>query len=325
MPTQPLIPPEPHRTDGAPRRVGVEIEFAGLSIANTARLIRYIYGGREETLDEHRRAVRDTRMGDFRVELDMLLAHPGRPETPDAGTLERMEVKVRAAIGDAGSLLLPYEIACPPIEIERIGDLDALVEGLRRNGGQGTEGRLFYAFGLHFNPELPRIAADPVVDTMKAYLLLAPLLRLDMGIDIARRVAPFVNRFGEDYVDLVVDPAYRPDLDGFARDYIRHNPSRNRELDLYPLFAFAIPGVLAEGPGDPHVKPRPTWHWRLPDSRVGVPGWSVVPDWNRWVQVERLAIDRWALAELGALWADCRRSRATADWPQMVRRWLAPW
>ncbi len=325
MPVQPIIPPELHRADGAPRRVGVEIEFAGLSIADTSRLIRYIYGGEEVVLDEHRRLVRASRIGDFTVELDMLLAHPGKPETPDAGTLDRVELKVRAAIGDAGSLVLPFEVACPPIPIERLGDLDALVEGLRRNGGQGTEGRLFYAFGLHFNPELARIEADPIIDTMKAYLLLAPLLRADMGIDLARRMAPFVNRFTDAYVDLVVDPDYRPDLRDFARDYIHHNPSRNRELDLYPLFALAIPEVLRETPADPHVKPRPTWHWRLPDSRVGVPGWSIVPDWNRWVQVERLAIDRWALAELGALWADCRRARASADWPQMVRRWLAPW
>lgn len=319
-----MIPPEPHRADGVPRRVGVEIEFTGLPIVGATHLIRAIFGGSEEIADEHRHRVRGSRIGDFTIELDMSVAHPERPATEPAGTLERMELKVRAAIGDAGSLIMPFEISCPPVPIERLGEIDALVEELRRHGAKGTEGRAFHAFGLHFNPELARVAADPIVDTMKAYLLLSPLLRLEMGIDIARRAAPFVNRFPDGYVDLVADPEYRPGLVRFARDYIRFNPSRNRELDLHPLIAHAIPGLPEEGPRDPHVRSRPTWHWRLPDSRVGVPGWSIVPDWNRWVQVERLAIDGWALAELGALWADCRRARAEAEWPHLVRRWLSP-
>lgn len=324
MPNEPMVPPEPYRSDGAPRRVGIEIEFAGLSIDDGARLVRALFGGREDRLDEHRLRVKGTEIGDFRIELDMSLAHPDRPETPEAGLLEQAEQKVRAAIGEAGSLFLPFEIACPPVPIAEIGRIDRLVAALRAAGAQGTEGRFFYAFGLHFNPEPARIAAGPIIDTVKAYLLLSPLLRRDMGIDFARRLAPFVNRFPDEYVDLVVDPGYRPDLRTFARDYLRLNPSRNRELDLYPLLAHAVPDVLAEGPRDPHVRPRPTWHWRLPDSRVGVPGWSVVPDWNRWVQVERLATDRWAMAELGALWADCRRAGATQDWPHLVARWLSP-
>lgn len=320
----PLLPPEPDRADGRRRRVGLEIEFAGLPPADAARLVRYIFGGTVHPRDEHRFRIEGTLYGTFTVELDMLAAHP---EGPDGDLPERtgpLEERFRAAVGDVGSLLMPYEISCPPVPVDEVDTLDALVEGLRRQGAMGTEGRLFYAFGLHFNPELARPEADPIIDVMKAYLLLSPWLREDMGIDIARRVAPFVHRFPEEYVALVVDPAYRPDLEGFARDYVRLNPTRNRELDLFPLLACLVPGALDGCGRDPRVKPRPTWHWRLPDSRVGQPGWSVVPDWNRWVQVERLASDRWALNELGALWLDCRRERALADWPRVVGRWLAP-
>jgi hypothetical protein len=76
--------------------------------------------------------------------------------------------------------------------------------------------------------------------------------------------------------------------------------------------------------GDPLVKPRPTWHWRLPDSRVGAPGWSILPAWERWVEVERLASDPWALTELSALWRERWRADALEDWPRIVQRWLAP-
>ena len=40
------------------------------------------------------------------------------------------------------------------------------------------------------------------------------------------------------------------------------------------------------------INGRPTFHYRLPDARVSDPGWSIAPDWNRWVAVERLAADR---------------------------------
>jgi len=318
-----LLPPEPNRTDGAPRRVGVEIEFTGIDAHDAARLVRHVHGGEIEVVDEHRYKVRGTSLGDFTVELDWFAAHAGDRQHP-RGKLRELEDKLRAAVGEVGSLVMPFEVSCPPVPIERLGELDALVGALRRQGAQGTEGRFFYAFGLHFNPELPRHDATLIVATVKAYLLLSEWLRADTGVAMARRIAPFVHRFTEDYTALTVDPAYMPDMAGFARDYVRHNPNRNRELDLYPLIACLAPVVLAGTPSDPNVKPRPTWHWRLPDSRVGETGWSVVPDWNRWVQVERLATDPWALRELGDLWLDCRAAGALADWPRRVDRWLAP-
>lgn len=320
----PLLPPEPDRPDGRRRRVGVEIEFAGLPPGDAARLVRYIFGGTVCELDEHRFRVEGTLYGAFTVELDMTVAHREPRPCEGPGLVGRLEERIRAAVGDVGSLVMPYEISCPPVPLDEVDALDALVEGLRRHGAVGTEGRLVYAFGLHFNPELARPEADPIIDVTKAYLLLSPWLREDMGIDVARRLAPFVHGFPEEYVALAVDPAYRPDIGAFGLDYVRHNPTRNRELDLFPLLACVAPESLEVAGRDPRVRPRPTWHWRLPDSRVGLPGWSIVPDWNRWVQVERLATDRWALDELGCLWLDCRRARALADWPRLVGRWLAP-
>jgi hypothetical protein len=46
------------------------------------------------------------------------------------------------------------------------------------------------------------------------------------------------------------------------------------------------------------VKPRPTFHYRLPNCELTTPGWSPRADWNRWVALERLAEDRELLAEL---------------------------
>jgi hypothetical protein len=69
------------------------------------------------------------------------------------------------------------------------------------------------------------------------------------------------------------------------------------------------------------IKSRPTFHYRLPNSRVDEPQWGgVVEDWNRWVQVERLAFDQRRLNEAIAAY---RAHRGTQkDWVERSRQWL---
>ncbi|MFM2043108.1 MAG: hypothetical protein RLY86_1684, partial [Pseudomonadota bacterium] len=236
-PASPALPPEPLTPDGKDRRVGVEIEYAGVPVAEVAGLVQRIFGGTVVVEDGHRRIIRDTDLGDFTVELDWRLAH-GAPALapPLALPLDRVPDALRERVGDVGSLVMPFEIVCPPIPLARIGELDRLVDHLRRRGGKGTEARFFYAFGLHFNVEVGRRDVTALLHLLRAYLLLSPWLRDQLGVALARRVAPFVHRFPDGYADLVLAPGYAPDLTGLILDYISWNPSRNRELDLYPLF-----------------------------------------------------------------------------------------
>ncbi|OBX33760.1 putative amidoligase enzyme [Halomonas elongata] len=39
----------------------------------------------------------------------------------------------------------------------------------------------------------------------------------------------------------MLDPDYQPDLRTLIDDYLEYNPTRNRELDLLPLFAYLDP------------------------------------------------------------------------------------
>ena len=43
---------------------------------------------------------------------------------------------------------------------------------------------------------------------------------------------------------------------------------------------------------------RPAYHFRLADSRVDEPDWTLAFEWNRWVLVERVADDADLLAHL---------------------------
>lgn len=333
------MPPHSTTTDGAPRTVGVEVEFADLDAPSAAAVVRGLYGGTLEPESPHRCRVTGTRLGDFSVELDMRSAHPGKvgegaeedAEEGDAGPLGKAVGKavdgvveaLRPWWGNIGSLVMPFEIAAPPIPIDRLAELEPLFSALRAQGAAGTHASPLFAFGLHLNPQVARTDGDYLLDHLKAFLLLAPWLRREIRVDPTRRLTGFIAAFPVDYAVRVVDPAYRPDLDGLIADYLEANPTRNRELDLFPLFAHLAPETMAAKLNDPHVRPRPTFHYRLPNARLGDPDWSLAQDWNRWVAVEELAADRGRLDALGADFRAFAARKALDGWAAEAGRRLA--
>lgn len=321
-------PPHSTTTDGAPRTVGVEVEFANLDAPSAAAVVHRLYGGALEPEDPHRCRVTGTRLGDFAVELDMRSAHPGKGESGALGkavgkAVDGVVEALRPLWGNIGSLVMPFEIAAPPIPIARLAELEPLFSALSDQGAAGTDASPLFAFGLHLNPQVARTDGEYVLDHLKAFLLLAPWLRREIRVDPTRRLTGFIAAFPADYAVKVVDPAYRPDLDGLIGDYLEANPTRNRELDLFPLFAHLAPETMAAKLADPHVRPRPTFHYRLPNARLGDPDWSLAQDWNRWVAVEELAADRDRLDALGADFRAFAARKALDDWAAEAGRRLA--
>jgi hypothetical protein len=211
-----------------------------------------------------------------------------------------------------GGSVLPLEIGTPPIPATRLHELNGLEQALRARHAEGTRAGLLYAFALHFNPE----AVDPSAptSTLRAFLLLYHWLYRKADVDTLRWVLPFINSFPEEYARLVIDPAYDPDIGRFADDYVAHNPTRNRPLDLLPLLAFNDPDFMKRPEvADQKVGPRPTYHYRLPNSLIDDPEWSIATEWGRWVLVERLA----ANAELSA-----RLARDYLGWEGSVAGYL---
>ncbi|WP_445010451.1 amidoligase family protein [Vreelandella stevensii] len=296
-------PPQRLNPDGQTRRVGVEIEFAGLPPRETAEVVQALFGGELNVVSPHRLQVADTRWGDFDIELDTQYAHPDQSlldeqqgndsEWARQQHQRRLEFhqKTRELIGDMVTGLVPTEIVCPPIPWEELDSLDTLFDTLREKGAKGTDASLLYGFGLHLNPEIERGEVEYLLAMLRAYLLLASWLRQEIKVDITREMLPHANPFPKEYARKVLDLRYQPDLDTFIDDYLADNPTRNRELDLLPLFAHLRPEhphALLHGK---LTKPRPTFHYRLPNAQLSQPGWGSVMEWNRWVEVEKLAHD----------------------------------
>ncbi|QOR38143.1 amidoligase family protein [Billgrantia diversa] len=300
----PQSPPEHLNVQGRTRRVGVEIEFAGLPPQQTGELVRNLFGGKLKLVSPHRLRVEATRWGDFVIELDTQYAHPDarllqalpRHDTEWERQRHQMRLdfhnKTRELIGDVVTGLVPTEIVCPPVPWDELNELDALFAALHAHGAKGTDASLLYGFGLHLNPEVADLEPESILRHLRAFLLLAAWLRKEIDIDITREVLPHANPFPKHYALKVLDPNYAPDLNTLIADYINFNPTRNRELDLYPLFAYLCPDYPDELFRNNLIKPRPTFHYRLPNAQLSQRSWGAVVEWNRWVAVERLAADR---------------------------------
>ncbi|MFL5335705.1 MAG: amidoligase family protein [Geminicoccaceae bacterium] len=321
MPAVPQFPPRRQALHGGPRRVGIELEFSGLSGGEVAEQARELFGGAVEERDPYRHVVLGSSLGDLIVELDLRAAHPDNPQGDSVG--ERVMQAVHSAVGAVGSLIMPQEVVVPPLPIERLPEVDRLVEALRHQGAIGTRRNILHAFGLHLNPEIAAADAGYLLDHLRAFALLSPWLRAVIEVNLSRRLSPFTRPYPPDYVRRLAQPDYRPDLRQLIADYLDANPNRDRELDMLPIFVGLEPELVMARASVDKVKARPTFHYRLPDSNVDQPGWGVVADWNRWVEVERLAADPPRLAALARTFAQDFQGTESPEWVGELQRRLA--
>ena len=320
-------PPRETNHAGDVRRVGVELEFAAVTARDAARIVRRVFGGTVKVIDHHRFAILETRLGDFRSELDSQFLHRTEMEAEAPTGLQVLMANFQDAfhgvLGDIGSALIPCEIVCPPLKIDDLPRLDSLLEELRRVGAHGTDVSPLYAFGMQLNPDIADKSADWIVSVLKAYLLLSDWLRAVISVNLTRRVLAFADPFPPDYVLHVTDPDYRPDMTTLIDDYLVHNPTRNRELDLLPLFAWIDEARVRAAVDDKRIKVRPTFHYRLPDARLDRPDWTITTEWNRWCVVERLAERPDKLAAMAAAYRENQERLLPRDWAIMSSEWIA--
>lgn len=321
------MPPRATNFEGRPRHVGVELEFAAVTADKVADRIVKLYGGTIEREDAHRYRILGARFGDFTVELDTQYAHraPGEPPkatTGLAGLLDSFRDSMRELYGDVGSLVIPYEVVCPPIEVAALPELEHLLRALQEEGAQGTRDNLLHAFGAQLNPDIANRDAEWIVSVLKAQILLSDWLRGVMAIDVARRFLAFADPFPAVYALKVVDPDYWPNMETLIDDYLAVNPTRNRELDMLPLFSWLDDARVRRRIADGLVKSRPTFHYRLPDANISQPDWSLTLEWNRWCVIERLAEDRETLREMGEAYQANARRLIPESWALRCTEWL---
>ncbi len=282
--------PQPLNADGKARRLGVEIELGGLPEAEVARLCAEVLGGDAVQQDSHVWAVRQSVIGDIAVYLDVFLRSATR-------------TKLRDLALDLGREVVPVEIVTGPLDMGGLVQLDALREALRAAGALGSGAGFLFGFGVHFNVEVASEADADTVRPLLAYALIEDWLRSAHPIDEARRLLPFTDPYPTEFVRALIKAGPGATRAHVTDLYLAHTPSRNRGLDMLPLFAHFDPDRIARAIKD-KTSARPTFHFRLPDCRIDEGDWSLAAEWQRWVLVEQVAGDSALLRRLSDAWED---------------------
>ena len=260
----------------------------GLSARAAAEALARSLGGSIEGDDPHAFRIRDSGLGDLRVETDLRYVHPQRH--PDLGL--RLAPRAAAWLGTLAAPFVPRELVTSPMPFARLGAVDEAIAGLRSAGASGRGAVFLDALSLHFNVDPPALDAATITAFLKAFLSVEGRLREEIARGSPRLARLLPPAYPGLYRQRVLAPDYRPDLETLTTDYLAANPTRKRSLDLLPLLAYLDEDRVRAALPREKIGRRPVFHYRLPQAHVGAPGWSILPDWNRWLTVEHLAWER---------------------------------
>lgn len=276
--------------DSKPRHVGFELEFAGLELPQVASILADTLDGEVHPRTHAECEVDVPELGTFVVELDWEFAKETAKERAtqhlEASGLDDdpfMEWLTRVA-----SQIVPVEIVCPPIAINKLHLLDAAITTLSEAGALGTEESLLYAFGLHINTELPNLEAKTIISYLKAYSVCQDWLIEAHQVDPVRRITPYIDLYPKEYLTKVLAYTGGESMSQIIDDYLELNPTRNRALDMTPLFKHIDETRLVRHLQDSRINSRPTFHYRMPNCSIEKPDWDLRASWNIWCVIEYL-------------------------------------
>ncbi len=330
------LPPVLHNAKGEIRKAGFELEFSNVGVEESVRIIQGLYGGRVHRENRFLQQVLGTPIGDFTVEFDLRLLTEKKYKQPfDSLNIDLQGIKlgestledsVEAVLESVVGKLFPYEIGTPPVPCTELAQFEKLRQALYEHNAKGTESFPTNVFGTHINVEVPNGRAETILRYLQAFLLLYPWLLEKGETDLARRMSPFINPYPDEYVQLVLSPGYQPDLDGLVADYHQYNPDRNRPLDLYPLFAALHPEKITGYANLGKVKPRETFHYRLPNSSISRADWTLAQEWNLWIVIEELAHEPQKMAQMGTEYLALKADTLIGfggKWVKQTEQWLS--
>ncbi len=326
-----ILPPVVKNAKGYIRKVGFEIEFSGIGLDQAADAVAGLFGGKIVAESRFLYKVAGTVYGEFSVELDAAVLKDQRYKEYFSRLGFDMD---RCTFGNdiehflfkIAKTLVPHEIVLPPIPVTELDIVERLRENLRLMSAKGTKSSIVYAFSLQINPEVPSLKAGIILNYLRAFVLLYNWIFKISKIDLSRRIAPFINDFPEHYIQKILNFSYAPSIDQLIGDYLMDNPTRNRPLDMLPLFCFIDCDLVFKFPVEKElIKARPAFHYRLPNSLIDDPEWSIAREWNLWVEVEKLADNPAkikAMADDFRTIADFPPGFKMLKWAEKVPYWL---
>lgn len=279
--------------DNKERQIGIELEFYGLSPKLAAELVAEELGGK---VKHHNSAVStvDTDYGSFKIEIDAELIK-NLAASSEKNKLEN-KLDYDGTIKDMISILsdevVPTELVSPPLKIKDIKVINRLQEVFLEHGACGTTQSFRFAFAAQLNPEVESLEPSYILNTLKTFIMLTEWIKAQTFMDLTRKLTSYAGDFPKEYMLKIFDDSYNPNITELIDDYLEFNPTRNRGLDLLPLFAFIDQEKVMSKVQDERVNKRPTFHYRLPNSQLSLKSWTVEVEWSRWKLVEAITKDK---------------------------------
>ncbi|MFQ6551692.1 amidoligase family protein [Aestuariibius insulae] len=292
---------------GEDRKVGIEIEFGGLTEDEVADILIEQLSGRCERTGPVGLQLVETALGTIKIYLD-------------TAWRDRADTAVVGRLLEAARRIVPVEIVTEPLAFSDLPRLEVCRAALREAGAIGSRNGFLLGWGVHLNVETEGSEVSDILPVLTAFALCDDVIRAQNWIDPSRRIVPFIDPYPRRFIDALAD------RDQFSMEelidlYLEHNPTRNRALDMLPVFAHIAPDQTHAGlSGDEKVNARPAYHYRLPDSRIDEADWTLALEWNRWILIERIAADADLLDLIREDWRDHRAHWTTlrTDWPDRV-------
>lgn len=279
------------------RKIGVEIEFYGVDVAQTSTLLSGLFNGDIKQNSNSEATLENSQIGDIKVELDAQLAHKISDYT------SKNNNDFSQTLGQAGNELLrlasvPVEIVFPPVDINKLDQLDSVIPLLCDAGAKGTQDSPFFAFGVHLNVSTSETKPAYYRDVMLSFFLLQYWLAKKTRQDFSRVVSGYNKLYPHKFGIGLMNVEFLTLIE-LINFYEIHVPDRNYALDMYPLWAHLHKDCLSEKKQN-LIKARPTFHYRLPDCKLGQEGWNFSQEYKWWCEVEKLAKDKKKLNDIVA-------------------------
>jgi putative amidoligase enzyme len=298
-----ILPDNIKTEEGNTRRVGYEIEYSGVDLEMSAKLLQDVVGGDIEQESSYCFNLENKQFGIFRLELDASLLKDGvyKEYLLKAGiNIDDLDLndELDQILSKVASTVVPNEIVTPPIPMDEMAIVDDIVTALRRKEAEGTRASMFYAFGLHINPELASTKTDYLLSHIRSFTVLFDWICKETKVDLSRKISPYIQPYPDEYARHVLQADYAPDIEQLINDYLDLVGSRNFALDMLPAFAHINEkDVMNKAKEKALIKPRPAFHYRLANSMVDEHDWSVADEWLIWMEIEKLAADTDKLKE----------------------------
>lgn len=302
------------------RTIGFEIEFTGLSLAGAIQAVEGAYTSTRKKITAAACDLDISELGVFSVELDWEFLKQQAASADKTSADDWVSL-----LSQAAELVVPIEVVCPPVAVDRLDALLPLTDALREAGAQGTANSLTAAYGVHINARCPVLDKFTVWNYLRAFGLLQWWLVKAHAVDLTRRASSYIDLHPEAYLMELFSTQAPPEIAQIIADYLTHNPTRNRALDMLPLFSELDAAAVQSAVPDDRIKSRPTFHYRLPNCQIDRKHWSLADAWNIWWTVDELAqrpedLDRLSahyLAQHRAILGVKRNS-----WVEFTDQWL---